>query len=249
MTAALVTAFAASAGWFGVYRLPFAAAARRARLGMAVGGALGCSAQAGFTIFATLWYVAFGIAAAVAVAAVTGLGTAQLVGAPAAGTALAALGLSVVGAVGWIGASMSAATALWPALDVPRTVTGLRWVRDSLALRPRIRWLVPLCGAVVEEVFYRGTVFLGLQAAGLGTLAAAAVATALFTVTQMGMTETWPQAGILAASSLVVSAFGCLLVAGTSSVLPAVALHGSFAAFYSRGAWTLAQTRNQVRMP
>jgi hypothetical protein len=241
MSGALAISVATALAWFAVYKLPFARPRVRTRIGMAVGGALGVNAAVGFMIVGTISYVGSGAMFIAIQMTLTGVSLDALFGGPVTETTLWALCLAVVGAVSWIGVWMAALHAARPNLDIPSVVNSVPWVRASLALSARYRWLVPLCGAVVEETFYRGAVALGLVAGGFEPAVAALIAGTLFTVTQMGMTQTAQQAAILGVSSVVVSVFGSLLVLSSGSLLPAVVLHGAFAAFYCRNSWTLAR--------
>jgi hypothetical protein len=146
---------------------------------------------------------------------------------------VAQTGLVILGAATLTGFAMSVLYAARPAVDVPGAVAGIGWVREILVLPRRWRWLVPMSSAAVEELYFRGVFMTGLLAHGAPGWVAIAAAGAVFTAGQLLLTERGLAALVLGVSSVVLSVLCGLLVVVTGSVLPAVAVHASFAGFYT----------------
>jgi membrane protease YdiL (CAAX protease family) len=227
---------AAVALWTAVFRLPFQDPRRRARLALWLGSRANADPQRAFAVFATLAYLglAAGVLAWLALRYRIDLVALLAVRAPGETAALAVLG--VAGSVAVIGQGVGIAYRLRPGLDVPGAVRTLQWLAGSAALPGPARIAVPVAGACAEELVFRGAVFGALDAAGGAPLVALAGSAALFAAQQAALTSTRVQAAVLVGSALVIGAMGGLLLLATGSLLPALVVHVSFAAFYSRPA-------------
>lgn len=220
--------------WTGLFRVPFNDPRRRARLALWLGTRANADPQRAFAVFATALYLVLGGAVVAWFAVRYRLGLAGLfaVRAPAELAALTVLG--VAGAVALIGLGVGVAYRIRPDLDVPGAVRSLRWIEAAGTLPARVRAAVPVLGACGEEMVFRGAVYGAVYAAGAPPVAALTAAALLFAGQQAALTTTLTQAGLLAAAALVIGGLGGLLLAATGSLLPALVVHMSFAAFYSR---------------
>jgi membrane protease YdiL (CAAX protease family) len=121
-----------------------------------------------------------------------------------------------------------------PNLDVFRELTNVPWIRYTLMLQSVMRTLTPLLAAGVEEMVFRGAVFLILlkRFPHDGHLLPIVVCTVLFVVQQMLQTDTSGQRLILAVGSTSISVVGCLMILYTGSFLPALLCHAAYAFVY-----------------
>jgi hypothetical protein len=55
---------------------------------------------------------------------------------------------------------MQLALAAKPTIDVFSELTNIPWVRYTLMMPGAMRMISPLCAAMIEEVFFRGAIFL-----------------------------------------------------------------------------------------
>ncbi|MFD0352085.1 ATP-binding cassette domain-containing protein [Kitasatospora aburaviensis] len=120
-----------------------------------------------------------------------------------------------------------------PRVDVPGEIARVQWIASILALPRHYRWIIPAAAALFEELLFRGAVLLGLGALGSGFGVALAVSTCLFAAGQVALVSTPVQAYVLGTSSVTLGVVGGLLTAATGGILPALALHMSFAGFYT----------------
>ncbi|MBS2963476.1 CPBP family intramembrane metalloprotease [Actinocrinis puniceicyclus] len=222
----------AVASWLALYRLPFADASRRRRMALWLADRSGSRPDAAFAVFATALYLGLGLAVLFALAAAAHLSVHRLVGAPTASDALTLL-LALFGTSSLNILCISMLYRARPIVDVPGEIARIRWIASILSLPGSARWAVPAAAAVVEELVFRGAVFVGLGARGGGFALACAVSTAIFTIGQIVLVSTPVQAFVMGTSGLTLGLVGCLLVAATGSILPAVVLHASFAGFYT----------------
>jgi hypothetical protein len=227
---------AATAGavlWLALYRLPLSRPRTRQRFRLAVASVTGLPARLVFPVVGTAIYLLTG---GLAVAAVTWWGGVPLGDAlawPATGRGVATVLLVALGTSAATGFAMSVLYAVRPRVDVPGAVAGVGWIREVLALPRRWRWLVPMAGAGVEELFFRGVFLVGLLAHGAPVWAAVGLSGAVFVAGQVALTERALAALVLGVSSVVLSVLCGLLVVVAGSVLPALVVHASFAGYYT----------------
>jgi len=124
-------------------------------------------------------------------------------------------------------------------LVTPRTawvdqIRSIPWINAISLMPERLGPLIPLIGAFLEELFYRGVVFTLLVNGypELGMWGAAAISAALFALQQILNTATLPQAVTMGIASVSISLIGCALMAYTGSFLPALFAHEAFVVFY-----------------
>ena len=122
----------------------------------------------------------------------------------------------------------------WPSLNLFSELARIPWISYTLIMPPSMRVLSPLGAAIVEEVFFRGSVFLVLltRFPETGASFAILVCTLLFVVEQVLQTDTLGQALILLVGSASISIVGCIAMLYTGSFLPALICHPAYAFFY-----------------
>jgi membrane protease YdiL (CAAX protease family) len=118
--------------------------------------------------------------------------------------------------------------------DVFRELTSVPWVRYTLMMPHVMRVVSPLFAAMIEEVFFRGCVFLILikHFPQTGAYWSIFVCTALFALQQMLQTDTLGQAMILLVGSTSISVVGCISILYTGSFLPTLLCHAAYAFVY-----------------
>jgi hypothetical protein len=121
-----------------------------------------------------------------------------------------------------------------PNLNLFSELISIRWISYTMLLPAGMRVLSPLLAAVLEEVFFRGGVFLILlnRFPETGPYFAILVCTALFDVQQVLQTDTLGQGLILLIGSTSISIVGCIAMLHTGSFLPALVCHPAYAFFY-----------------
>lgn len=232
--------------WLALYRLPFADSTRRRRTALWLAGRSGAHPDAAFAVFATALYLTLGLVTLFALALSSSLSVHQFVGTLTGSDALSLL-LAIFGTSSLNILFVSLLYRAKPTADVPGEIARIRWIASILALPGPARWAVPAAAAVVEELVFRGAVFLGLGASGGGFWPACAISTAIFALGQAVLVSTPVQAYVMGTSSLSLGVIGCLLVAATGSILPAVVLHASFAGFYTKVSTGSAGAASGVR--
>ena len=115
-------------------------------------------------------------------------------------------------------------------------VTRIPWVSYTLMMPDIMRVGSPLGAAIVEEVFFRGAVFLVLinKFPQTGVYLPILVCTALFVLQQVLQTDSFVQALILLIGSTSISTVGCITILYTGSFLPTLLCHAAYAFFYLR---------------
>jgi Type II CAAX prenyl endopeptidase Rce1-like len=121
-----------------------------------------------------------------------------------------------------------------PNLNLFSELISIRWISYTMLLPAGMRVLSPLLAAVLEEVFFRGGVFLVLlnRFPETGPYFAILVCTALFDLQQVLQTDTLGQSLILLIGSTSISIVGCIAMLYTGSFLPALVCHPAYAFFY-----------------
>jgi hypothetical protein len=140
-----------------------------------------------------------------------------------------------------------------PSLNLFSELTRIPWVSYTLLMPASTRVLSPLGAAVVEEVFFRGSVLLVLltRFPEAGAPFAIVVCTLLFVVQQVLQTNTLGQGLILLVGSASISVVGCVAMLYTGSFLPALACHPAYAFFYLKLGSSLptSSTKHQRSAP
>lgn len=138
-------------------------------------------------------------------------------------------------------------------IDVFRELTSVPWVRYTLMMPDVMRVISPLCAAMIEEVFFRGCVFLILikDFPQAGAYWSIFVCTALFALQQMLQTDTLGQGMILLVGSTSISVVGCISILYTGSFLPTLLCHAAYAFVYLQLGTSMPKSkpRNQSSKP
>ncbi|WP_441247889.1 CPBP family glutamic-type intramembrane protease [Kitasatospora sp. McL0602] len=222
----------AVAVWLALYRLPFGDPAVRRRLALHLGDLTGGHPDRAFAVFATALYLALGGAVLLALTPLTDLTLSQILGTPSLAGGFALL-LAMAGTSSLNTLCVSLLYRWKPGVDVPGEIARIQWISSILTLPRHYRWAVPAVAALVEEVVFRGIVFLGIGSLGGGFLLAAGASTLIFALGQVVLVTTPVQAYVMGTSSVILGAAGTTLIAATGSIVPAVLLHMSFAGFYT----------------
>lgn len=121
-----------------------------------------------------------------------------------------------------------------PRMDVFSELTSTPWVRYALMMPSVMRVISPLCAALIEEVFFRGAVFLVMikDFPQAGAYWAISVCTALFALQQVLQTDTLAQGLIFLVGSTSISVVGCITILYTGSFLPTLLCHAAYAFAY-----------------
>ena len=121
-----------------------------------------------------------------------------------------------------------------PTIDIFSELTSILWVRYTLMMPGAMRVISPLCAATVEEIFFRGAVFLILinRFHQAGAYWSIFICTVLFVVQQVLQTDTFGQGLIFLVGSTSISVVGCISILYTGSFLPALLCHAAYAFVY-----------------
>jgi len=237
---------AAIAIWLATYRLPFDDPARRRRIALRLAGWSGVRADVARAIFGTVLYLGLGSLVLLVLLYFAPLPAAVLVSLPPL-VAVPCLLLAMLGCSSLNVLFISFLYRANPRTDVPREISQIQWIASILALPRHFRWIIPAAAALVEELVFRGAVFIGLLTLGSNFWVAWLVSTFLFTLGQVVLVSTSTQGFVMGSSSIALGTFGSLLIAATGSLIPAIILHMSFAGFYTN--MSAASNTSGARMP
>ncbi len=136
-----------------------------------------------------------------------------------------------------------------PTLNLFSELTRIPWVSYTMLLPASMRVISPMAAAVVEEVFFRGAVFLVLinRFPETGAYFAILACTALFVVQQVLQTDTLGQGLILLVGSASLSIVGCVAMLYTGSFVPALICHPAYAFLYLKLGRSLPQNHPKTQ--
>lgn len=147
--------------------------------------------------------------------------------------------------IGWIPltifAEMSVVTMLSGCLtlfsnttDWSREIGNISWIKSVQKRNKAVVPFVPILGALVEELFFRGTIFLILFTCfeESGFVISFLVSCVLFTVEQVLFTDNKKQRLSMLLASIGISFVACASTAYTGSFLPCLLAHECFLVFY-----------------
>lgn len=232
--------------WLAIYRLPFGDESKRYRFSQWLSDLTSLRAASAFAIFATLLYLGLGVIVLLVMSLSSNISVQDFVG-QASLVAIFATFLSILGCSSLNTLCMSLLYKLQPTVDIPGEISRIQWISSILSLPKNFRWLIPAIAAMVEELVFRGAIFIGLMHTGATFIVACSVSTSLFVLGQIALVSTKTQAVVMGLSSMNLGIVGCLLVAGTGSIIPAVILHMSFAGFYTNMSVRSSRIRPQTR--
>lgn len=218
--------------WIGAFRLPFRSPARRHQIGLWLSDRTGLRADAAFAAFGTVLYLGLGMLILLLLNWSTPIPWSSF-GQVRSAAVIPLTLLGIAGTSSLNALCMSIFYRVNPHADVPGEVARIQWIASTLALPRPVRWLVPALAAMVEELVFRGAIFLGIGAAGGSLWEAIVFSTVLFAAGQVLMVSTRTQVLIMAVSSCTLGFVGTLLVAASGSIVPALIVHMSFAGFYT----------------
>jgi hypothetical protein len=135
-----------------------------------------------------------------------------------------------------------------PTSNVFSDLTSIPWVSYTLMMPRVMRMISPLSAAIVEEVFFRGAVFLILihKFPETGAYLAIFVCTALFVLQQVLQTDTIGQAVIFVVGSTSISVVGCITILYTGSFLPTLLCHAAYSVVYLQLGRTMRKMPNRI---
>lgn len=136
-------------------------------------------------------------------------------------------------------------------MDVFRELTSVPWVRYTLMMPHVMRVISPLFAAMIEEVFFRGCVFLILikHFPQAGPYWPVFICTALFALQQILQTDTFGQGMILLVGSLSISVVGCFSILYTGSFLPTLLCHAAYAFVYLQLGTSMPKSQSRDQRP
>ncbi|GGM78495.1 type II CAAX prenyl endopeptidase Rce1 family protein [Dactylosporangium sucinum] len=185
-------------------------------------------------ILGTLVYLALGVLGSIALLYVGDLSLGGLLAWHVTPHGVGLMLFTAAGAHLLTGFMTSIMYAVRPRIDVPTAISRVRWINEILVLPRPWRYATPAISAAVEEFFFRGVILGGLLATGTPAWAAIAISGASFIILQVLYTDTALQATVIGLGCVVLSVLCGLLVVAEGSVLPAIAVHASFAVYYTR---------------
>ena len=243
---ALLLAVVLVSCWLALYRLPFGDESKRYRFSQRLSDLTSLRAASAFAIFATVLYLGLGVAVLLAMSFSSNISVQDFVGRGSSVAIIATL-LAILGCSSLNTLCMSVLYKLRPTIDVPGEISQIQWISSILSLPRNFRWLIPAIAALVEELVFRGAIFIGLMHTGASFIVACSASTSLFVIGQIALVSTKTQAIVMGISSVNLGIVGCLLVAGAGSIVPAVILHMSFAGFYTNMSVRSSKIRPQTQ--
>lgn len=232
--------------WLMIYRLPFGDPSRRRRIALRLADWSRLRSDVAFAIFGTTLYLILGLSVLLVLMIFAHLRVATLISAPSL-VAFPALLLAIAGTSSLNVLAISVLYRVKPQINIPEEISQIQWISSILALPQHFRWIIPAAAALVEELVFRGAIFMGLGAVGSGFWLAWMISTILFTLGQIVLVSTPVQGFVMGISSITLGTFGSLLIAATGSIIPAIVLHMSFAGFYTN--MSAASASGATRMP
>ena len=233
LSSALILIVITTLVWYVLYRVPFADRRRANRFALILGTRTSLRPDLAFAIFGTVVYVSLGAAGCVLIANLANLSIVDLFVAPLGVESLVATVLALAGAMSLVSVGITVLLTIRPTIDVPGSIRRVRWLAIIEAFPLRMRFSIPMLGALIEETFFRGVVYAAITATGGSMWLAFATTAILFTVGQVIFCDNVVAAVVIGFGSLVISTFGTILVGTYGNVVPALVVHISFAGYYS----------------
>lgn len=241
----LVLTTSVAAAWFTIYRLPLGDRQRANRVALALGTITSLRPALAYAISGTILYIALGMGACILVADAARISFTDLFLTNLSLELLAPTCLGLIGSLSWVAMGVSIVMAIRPTTDLRNSIRKVRWLAVLDAIPLKMRFAAPMLAALVEEIYFRGVVYAAVDAAGGSAWLGFATGALLFTAGQVMFCDNKVAALVIGSASLVVSVFGGILVAAYNNVLPALAVHISFAGYYSNMSFYSGELRGQ----
>ena len=187
-------------------------------------------------IVGTVHYLGLGSIAGLTISRLADVSLVDLFASHLSADSILVTGISVVGAMSWVSIGVGLLMAIRPRTDVRSSIRQVRWMAAIEAVPLKIRFLIPVLGACIEEIYFRGIAYAAITGAGGGAWLAFAITTGLFSIGQAIFCDDKVAAMVIGFTAVVISVFGSLLVGTYGNVVPALVVHMSFVAYYSGAA-------------
>lgn len=120
-------------------------------------------------------------------------------------------------------------------INIQEQIKNVPWIEGILKLPKGLKVFSPGIAAIVEEFFFRGTIFLIMTTIlSINTWIAICITAILFIFQQSIQTRTFYQAAAIGIGSLAISITGCLLILATGSIISSIICHLAFLFFFFR---------------
>lgn len=118
--------------------------------------------------------------------------------------------------------------------SIGEEISSIPWVKSVWSVPPSFRWILVVSSAFLEEVFFRGVLYIMLRVKfpNVSFIIFIIIVSFIFSVEQVLQTVNFKQGFVLWTSSIVISVVGCLLLEYTGSLIPALVSHISFVIYY-----------------
>lgn len=142
--------------------------------------------------------------------------------------------VTIIGEMGVVTMMSGLLTLFSDKKDWAGEIGNISWIKSIRKRNKSVVFLVPVLGALVEEVFFRGTVFMIIfsEFQSAGSIGAFIVSGLLFTVEQVLFTGNGSQCLSMVFGSIGISFVACASAAYTGSILPCLLAHECFLIFY-----------------
>lgn len=197
--------------------------------------AFGLPVSYAYSIFATIIYCLLPLISCFILGKTAGFHFLQLFSFSYGGMLLLVIMMAVIGVMSVMAVFLMVILTIKPKMNIQEEMSKIKWIEGIFMVPAKVAWLLPMCSACFEEVFFRGAFLKGLMVSGMNTLAAVGIVTAAFVINQCILADTKVQKLILGISSFAISAIGSIAFLACGSIIPSMIMHASFAGFYTSG--------------
>lgn len=219
--------------WLSLYMLSYSNMYIKNKLTLVMSSTFGLPVSYSYSIFATIIYCILPLAGCFIIGEAAGFSFVSIFSI-GWNTLLVAL-MAVIGVMSTMAVFLMVILTISPKMNIQGEMSKIKWIEGIFMVPTKVAWLLPMCSACFEEVFFRGAFLNGLLVSGMDTLFAICIVTIAFVINQCILADTKTQKLILGVSSLVISVIGSLAFLACGSIIPSMIMHASFAGFYTSG--------------
>ncbi len=221
--------------WLAVYMLSYSNMYIKNKLTLLMSSVFGLPVSYSYSVLATIIYCVLPLISCFIIGKIAGFQFLQLFSFSYGWRTVLIIFMAVIGVMSVMAVFLMVILTIWPKMNIQEEMSKIKWIEGIFMVPAKIAWLLPMCSACFEELFFRGALLKGLLVSGMSTVFAVSIVSIAFIVNQCILADTKIQKLILGVSSFAISAIGSIAFLACGSIIPSMIMHASFAGFYTSG--------------
>ena len=204
--------------WLTIYMLSYSNMYIKNKLTLFMSSVFGLPVSYSYSVLATVIYCLLPLISCFVLGKVAGFQVSQLFSFAYGWRTLLVILLAVIGVMSVMAVFLMIILTISPKMNIQEEMSRIKWIEGIFMVPTKVAWLLPMCSACFEEIFFRGAFLKGLLVSGMGTVLAVSIVSIAFIVNQCILADTKIQKLVLGVSSLAISMIGSIAFLSCGSI-------------------------------